>query len=56
MCAAVANGGDVEWNFAYEKYQMTNIASEKDAYLLALSCSRNAETLTKLVTDKLITL
>lgn len=44
-CAGVANGGDDEWNFAYQRYLLTNSANEKETLLKAMSCSRNPETL-----------
>ena len=44
-CAGVANGGEKEWNFVYERYLSTNLANEKDTFLKALSCSKDVKTL-----------
>lgn len=48
-CAGVANGGDDEWNFAYQRYLLTNLANEKETLLNAMSCSRNSKTLDRLL-------
>lgn len=47
VCTAIANGGDEEWNFAYERYLEADLASEKDILLYAVSCSRNQSNLIK---------
>jgi len=47
VCTAIANGGDAEWNFAYERYLDSNLASEKEILLYAVSCTRNQPTLIK---------
>ncbi|KAF2365595.1 Peptidase M1 membrane alanine aminopeptidase N-terminal [Trinorchestia longiramus] len=39
-CTAVGQGGETEWNFLWEQYLATNVASEKDRLLYALSCTK----------------
>ena len=41
-CTAVAHGGKREWEFAYFKFNKSNIATEKDDMLEAMSCSNQA--------------
>jgi len=48
-CAGVANGGDDEWKFAYQRYLATQLANEKETLLNALSCSTDVKTLDKLL-------
>ena len=38
-CYAVAEGGEKEWDFGWERYQNSNVGSEKDNILMALGCS-----------------
>ncbi|VVC39573.1 Hypothetical protein CINCED_3A003208 [Cinara cedri] len=38
-CQAIKNGGVDEWDFLWERYQRSNIASEKAKLLSALGCS-----------------
>lgn len=40
-CTALTNGSDMEWDFLMERYQSSNVASEKAMIMRALSCSRN---------------
>ena len=44
-CAAIANSGDEEWDFALERYLSTDLSSEKEMLLYALSCSTSPEAL-----------
>jgi aminopeptidase N len=44
-CAAIANSGDEEWDFALERYLSTDLSSEKEMLLNALSCSNSPEAL-----------
>ncbi|XP_057331888.1 aminopeptidase N [Microplitis mediator] len=39
-CTAIRTGGQAEWDFAWERYQKTNVGSEKDLLMYALGCSR----------------
>ncbi|XP_015184599.1 PREDICTED: aminopeptidase N isoform X1 [Polistes dominula] len=39
-CTAIRAGGQVEWDFAWQRYLNTNVGSEKDLLLQALGCSR----------------
>jgi hypothetical protein len=48
-CTVLGNSGEAEWNFAREQYLSVNVASEKDRILTALTCSRDEETLKRLV-------
>ncbi|XP_046650885.1 aminopeptidase N-like [Daphnia pulicaria] len=48
-CAAIANSGDEEWDFALERYLSTDLSSEKEMLLNALSCSNSPEALNTLL-------
>lgn len=39
-CTAIKYGDQKEWDFAWERYQKTNVASEKEILLSAMGCSR----------------
>jgi len=39
-CNAVANGGEEEWNFAWQRYEKSNVASEKAILLSAMACTK----------------
>jgi aminopeptidase N len=39
-CTAIQNGGEAEWNFAYQKYKASEFAREKSALLSAMGCTR----------------
>ena len=45
ICAAIANSGDEEWDFALERYLSTDLSSEKEMLLFALSCSSQPQAL-----------
>ncbi|XP_051740471.1 alanyl (membrane) aminopeptidase b, tandem duplicate 1 [Ctenopharyngodon idella] len=38
-CSAIAAGGEEEWNFAWEMFQKTNVATEKDKLRAAMACA-----------------
>ncbi|XP_041967197.1 alanyl (membrane) aminopeptidase a [Alosa sapidissima] len=40
-CYAIADGGQAEWEFAWEKYLNSTIAAEKDKLRYGLSCTRH---------------
>ena len=40
-CAAIKHGDEVEWDFAWERYQKIDVATEKKTILKALSCSED---------------
>lgn len=44
-CAAIANTGDEEWDFALERYLSTDLSSEKEMLLKTLSCTTSPEAL-----------
>ena len=46
-CNAIRNGGIDEWDFAYQKYKTSNVATEKAVLLSALSCSRDVWVLSR---------
>uniref|UniRef100_A0A8C5M0R5 Aminopeptidase n=1 Tax=Leptobrachium leishanense TaxID=445787 RepID=A0A8C5M0R5_9ANUR len=48
-CTAVAEGGDAEWNFVWEKFIASDIAQESDKLRAALACSREPWILNKLL-------
>lgn len=39
-CTAIANGGEEEWNFAWEKFLASNVAAEKRKLIYALGCTK----------------
>ena len=39
-CHAIANGDEEEWDFGWERYTKSNVASEKDMLLAALTCTK----------------
>ncbi|XP_066254232.1 aminopeptidase N-like [Euwallacea similis] len=39
-CTALTYGGEKEWNFLWQKYQRSNVASEKNSLLSVLGCTR----------------
>ncbi|XP_050293862.1 aminopeptidase Ey-like [Anthonomus grandis grandis] len=39
-CTAIRDGGQDEWDFAWNRYLNTNVASDKEILLNALSCSK----------------
>lgn len=39
-CTAIRYGGQIEWDFAWNRYLETNVGSEKEILLHALGCSR----------------
>lgn len=39
-CTAIRMGGQIEWDFAWQRYRATNVGSEKDLLLQALGCTR----------------
>jgi len=39
-CNAIDDGGEEEWNFAWERYQNSYVASEKATILSALACTK----------------
>ncbi|CAB3360791.1 Hypothetical predicted protein [Cloeon dipterum] len=39
-CTAIKHGGQREWDFLWERYQKSNVGSERDLMLTSLGCSR----------------
>lgn len=39
-CTGIAEGGEDEWNFTWEQYLSSDLASEKATILSALGCSK----------------
>ncbi|KAK7075491.1 hypothetical protein SK128_020460 [Halocaridina rubra] len=39
-CTAIADGGEVEWDFAWNQYLSSNVASERVVLLNAMGCSK----------------
>ena len=37
-CTAIANGGNAEWDFAFQRYLDSNVAAESSKLLYGLSC------------------
>ncbi|KAK3599710.1 hypothetical protein CHS0354_037183 [Potamilus streckersoni] len=40
-CTAIEDGGQDEWEFAYNKYKTANLAAEQSRLLSAMSCSKH---------------
>ena len=38
-CNAIKNGGVDEWDFAWERYNKSNVASEKSNLLVGMACT-----------------
>lgn len=49
-CTAVANGGQAEWDFAFQRYVSSNVATESRQLLYGLSCSADPATLQRYLT------
>ncbi|XP_037798461.1 aminopeptidase N-like [Penaeus monodon] len=41
-CRAIEEGGEAEWDFAWDQYLRTNVASEKTLLLAAMACTKEA--------------
>merc|ERR1712179_204635 len=39
-CNAIRYGGEREWDFGWERYQKSNVGSEKSVFLGALACTK----------------
>jgi aminopeptidase N len=46
-CTAIAEGDEVEWEFALNRYMASNVASERDVLLTSMSCSEKPWILAK---------
>ena len=44
-CTAIRHGNEEDWNFLWQRYKESNVATEKRTIIFALSCSRNTKTL-----------
>ena len=40
-CNAISNGDEEEWDFAWERYLNSNVATEKRSLLSGLSCTKH---------------
>ncbi|XP_015838559.2 aminopeptidase N isoform X1 [Tribolium castaneum] len=40
FCTAIRNGGEKEWDFLWQQYKKSNLASEQSTILSALGCTR----------------
>lgn len=43
------HGGEAEWNFLWAKYKNSNVASEKETILTALTCTGETSILNRLL-------
>ncbi|KAG8440629.1 hypothetical protein GDO86_006396 [Hymenochirus boettgeri] len=48
-CTAIANGGETEWEFAWEKFKQTDNAQEAEKLRSALACSKEPWILNRLL-------
>lgn len=46
-CTAIAEGGEAEWNFAYQQYKETNVAAERRSLMAAMACTKQTWILSK---------
>lgn len=46
-CTAIANGGQAEWDFAYNAYKTSEVNGEKSDLLSAMGCSKDSAILLK---------
>ncbi|XP_062585470.1 uncharacterized protein LOC134247152 isoform X2 [Saccostrea cucullata] len=46
-CTAIEEGGEAEWNFAYQQYKDTNVAAERRTLMGALACTKQTWILSK---------
>lgn len=51
-CHAVSEGDDQEWDFGWDRYQASNVASEKMDILVALSCTNEIWLLNRLISTR----
>lgn len=49
-------GSDAEWDFAYQQYRNSNVASEQVAFLSALSCTREPWLLARFVINSVVSI
>ncbi|XP_035779782.1 aminopeptidase N-like [Anopheles albimanus] len=52
-CTAIKYGDEMEWNFAWERFQRATVASEKEILLSALGCSRVPWILTRFLENSM---
>ena len=45
LCSAIKNGGESEWNLAWNQFKNSKVATEKDLLLSALACTKNKRVL-----------
>ena len=48
-CNAISDGSTAEWDFAWERYENSHVASEKSTILSALGCTKEVWLLNRLV-------
>lgn len=48
-CNAIANGGQEEWEFGWERYTKSNVATEKEMLLQALTCTEHIGMINRLL-------
>ena len=46
-CSALINGKDDDWDFLWEQYKETDVATDQVLILAALGCTRNADLLNR---------
>lgn len=44
-CTAIRHGSDDDWQFLWQRYKESNVATEKRTIIFALGCSRNRQIL-----------
>lgn len=47
VCTAIREGDEVEWEFAFNRYMASNVASEQSVLLSALACCEKSWILAK---------
>jgi hypothetical protein len=46
-CSALSNGGEEEWNFLWDQYNKTNVATDQVLILAALGCTSKPDLLNR---------
>jgi len=46
-CSALSNGGEAEWDYLWDQYKKTNVATDQVLILAALGCTRSTSLLNR---------
>lgn len=48
-CTAIRHGNEEDWQFLWQRYKESNVATEKRTIIFSLACSRNTKTLSNYI-------